>query len=196
MGRCRDPAERYFLLRADGSRLFVWPRSVRATTFMNAIFTVARLDRTVIQGLPRIVTLSRHMRPTMRVESVTALDSPLMKSLGVHGVIWDVDGTLMRRHGTSVAPHLADAFALLVAAPTLRHVVLSTATKVDSSSPHRSFRKSRSSGFITAKADWSFVAGSEMTIAGQLSEIYLAIIVRSASQVSRWSAPHSMRSGL
>jgi len=80
---------------------------------------------TIIQGLPRVATLSGHMRPTVRIESVAALDSALMMSLGVHGVIWDVDGTLMRRHGTAVAPQLVDAFARLLADSTLRHVVLS-----------------------------------------------------------------------
>ncbi|MEO7041275.1 MAG: HAD hydrolase-like protein [Gemmatimonadaceae bacterium] len=80
---------------------------------------------TVLQAAPRIAALRRHMRPTIRLNGIDTLDAAVMKAFGVRGVMWDVDGTLMRRHGTAVAPHLAQAFARLAGDPALCHVILS-----------------------------------------------------------------------
>lgn len=80
---------------------------------------------TVVQGAPRLAALVRHMRPTIHLTSVAALDRLTIHALGVSGVIWDVDGTLMGRHGTAVAPDLEPAFSSLLAEPGLRHVILS-----------------------------------------------------------------------
>lgn len=84
---------------------------------------------TVVQGVPELTTLCRHMLPTIHLDSVAALDSALLRSLGVSAVIWDVDGTLMRRHGTVVAPHLADAFERLCSDLSLRHAILSNCSE-------------------------------------------------------------------
>jgi predicted HAD superfamily phosphohydrolase YqeG len=65
------------------------------------------------------------MRPTIHLTSVAALDRLMIHALGVSAVIWDVDGTLMGRHGTAVAPDLEPAFSSLLADPELRHVILS-----------------------------------------------------------------------
>lgn len=80
---------------------------------------------TVVQGGPELAKLRRHMLPTLHLDSVAALDLAFLQSLGVSAVIWDVDGTLMRRHGRSVAPELADAFARLCSDHSLRHAILS-----------------------------------------------------------------------
>jgi len=80
---------------------------------------------TVLQGGPKLVKLARHAAPTLRIDSVASLYPETIRSLGAHGIIWDVDGTLMPRHGSAVAPHLAAAFARLRGDPMLRHVILS-----------------------------------------------------------------------
>ncbi len=81
--------------------------------------------RTISQELGRIPLLLRHMRPTCELPGVAALDPALLRGLGVRGLIWDVDGTLMRRGDRSVAPDLHAALSPLLADPGLRHVVLS-----------------------------------------------------------------------
>ncbi len=80
---------------------------------------------TVVQAAPRVAVLRRHMRPAIRIRSIASLDAAVLHSFGVRAMIWDVDGTLMARHGTEVAPHLAQAFSRLAGDPTLRHVILS-----------------------------------------------------------------------
>jgi len=117
-------ARRYPVVRADFVAASGWRVPARRHFGMQSSWS-SDWVATVIQGLPGIATLSRHMRPTMRIGSVASLDAELIRSLGIRGMIWDVDGTLMRHHGTAVAPHLADTFARLVADPALRHVVLS-----------------------------------------------------------------------
>ena len=80
---------------------------------------------TVMQGAPQLLALVRRMHPTIHLASVAALDPATVHALGASGIIWDVDGTLMGRHGTVVAPELERAFARLLAEPGLRHVILS-----------------------------------------------------------------------
>lgn len=80
---------------------------------------------TIRQELGRIPLLLQHMRATCELPGVAALDPALLRRLGVRGLIWDVDGTLMRRGDRSVAPDLHAALALLGAEPGLRHVILS-----------------------------------------------------------------------
>ncbi|HWG34375.1 MAG TPA: HAD hydrolase-like protein [Gemmatimonadaceae bacterium] len=84
---------------------------------------------TVVQGVPQLGALVRHMRPTIHLASVAALDPPTLHSLGnggvITGMIWDVDGTLMARNASAVAPELEPAFTRLLAEPQLRHVILS-----------------------------------------------------------------------
>jgi len=84
---------------------------------------------TVVHGVPQLGALVRHMRPTIHLASVAALDPVTLHSLGtagvITGIIWDVDGTLMARNAAAVAPDLEPAFSRLLAEPQLRHVILS-----------------------------------------------------------------------
>ncbi len=81
--------------------------------------------RTIVQELRRIPLLLRHMRATCDLPALDALEPALLRRLGVRGLIWDVDGTLMRRGDRSVAAGPHAALARLVAEPALRHVILS-----------------------------------------------------------------------
>jgi HAD superfamily phosphatase (TIGR01668 family) len=81
--------------------------------------------QTVRQTLPRILELARNFRPTLHLESVAAIDPGILRSYHVQGIIWDVDGTLMPYHNTRVSPELEPAFQALLAAPDVRHVLLS-----------------------------------------------------------------------
>jgi predicted HAD superfamily phosphohydrolase YqeG len=80
---------------------------------------------TLRQALPRLLALWRHARPTHRASSIAALSPAYLRSLGVAGVIWDVDGTLTAHHGVVLHPTVAAAWVALLDAPELRHVVLS-----------------------------------------------------------------------
>lgn len=81
--------------------------------------------RTVLQGFTRLPRLLAHMRPTLELPSLEALDAAQLRALGVRGLIWDVDGTLMRRGDKSVAPGLHAALAALLADSGLSHLILS-----------------------------------------------------------------------
>jgi len=81
--------------------------------------------RTVGQELGGIPRLLRHMRATCELPGIEALDPALLRRLGARGVVWDVDGTLMRRGDRSVAPGPQGALASLLAVPGVRHVILS-----------------------------------------------------------------------
>lgn len=80
---------------------------------------------TLRQSLPRVPTLFASMEPTFHLPGVAAIDVDFLNTHGYVGVIWDVDGTLMPRHSTAVAPHVQTAFQDLLASPQLRHVILS-----------------------------------------------------------------------
>ena len=82
---------------------------------------------TARQTLPRIGLMVRHMRPSLHLPDVASIDRVLLESLKIEVVIWDVDGTLMPRHGHEVAQPFRDAFRDIVLAPGLRHVILSNA---------------------------------------------------------------------
>ena len=77
------------------------------------------------QLLPRLATLSRQIRPTFHLDSVSELDAETLRGLGVEVVLWDVDGTLMAHHADGVDPSLAAAFGALLDAPGLRHAIIS-----------------------------------------------------------------------
>ena len=75
--------------------------------------------------LPRLAKLSREIRPTFHLDSMSDLNAETLRGLGVEAVLWDVDGTLMAHHAGRVDPSLAAAFGELLAAPGLRHAILS-----------------------------------------------------------------------
>jgi len=82
---------------------------------------------TIRHGLPKIGSLVRHMRPSVDLPDIAAIDPELLGSLGIQAVIWDVDGTLMPRHGREVAEAFREPFLRLVTASELRHIILSNA---------------------------------------------------------------------
>lgn len=81
---------------------------------------------TVIQSAPRLRELIAHMQPTWHLRSIADLDSAFLGRHGIHGLIWDVDGTLTANRGR-IADRVAESFEALLANDTLRHVVLSNA---------------------------------------------------------------------
>jgi len=82
---------------------------------------------TLRQALPKAAILVRHMRPSLELPDVGAIEPALLESLGIDAVIWDVDGTLMPRHGREVAEPFRSSFQRLVSASGLRHAILSNA---------------------------------------------------------------------
>jgi predicted HAD superfamily phosphohydrolase YqeG len=80
---------------------------------------------TVRQALPRVFAMWHHMRPTYQLESLGRLTVARLSEWGIHGVIWDVDGTLMAHHGHDVDASVANVWNELTAAPQLRHSILS-----------------------------------------------------------------------
>jgi len=80
---------------------------------------------TLRQALPHTGTLLGQLRPTLHVPSVRWLKSEMLAALGVHGLIWDIDGTLMPSHATALEPNIQSAFLRLVEDRSLRHVILS-----------------------------------------------------------------------
>ena len=75
--------------------------------------------------LPRLRRLSGEIRPTFHLDSVNELSPEALRDLRVEAVLWDVDGTLMGHHEDRVDPALAPAFEALLAAPGLRHAIVS-----------------------------------------------------------------------
>lgn len=67
------------------------------------------------------------MRPTWHQGTLTAVTPAFLRSHGLRGVIWDVDGTLTGDRRTELRPEAEAAFRALAEDPGLRHVVLSNA---------------------------------------------------------------------
>lgn len=80
---------------------------------------------TLGQEMLRVPLLLRHMRATWEVGGVQALDPAELVARGIRGVVWDVDGTLMRRGDSSVASHLQAALERVLGEPRLRHAIVS-----------------------------------------------------------------------
>jgi predicted HAD superfamily phosphohydrolase YqeG len=74
--------------------------------------------------IPDAVRHWRHLRPSISMETVRALTPSLVRRLGVQGIVWTVDGTLMPCSGDSIAVGLAPAYEALRRQPGLRHLVL------------------------------------------------------------------------
>lgn len=84
---------------------------------------------TIWQSFPSLLELSGHLEPTFRVDSVAGLDAAFVRSRGVEGIIWDVDGTLAPPRAGAVASALQPAFETLLRCEKLRHVILSNCTE-------------------------------------------------------------------
>ena len=87
--------------------------------------TRATWPQTARRLLPRLRRLSREIRPTFHLGSVNELTTALMREFRVKVVLWDVDGTLMAHHAPRVDPEVAAGFRNLLAAPGLKHVIVS-----------------------------------------------------------------------
>jgi predicted HAD superfamily phosphohydrolase YqeG len=69
---------------------------------------------TVVQTLPRLWTIARNTTPTYHLDSVNEITADFLKSEGIRGVLWDVDGTIMPYHAKAIDDefvHLGDLFA-------------------------------------------------------------------------------------
>lgn len=79
---------------------------------------------TLRQSLPRLWRLVPQMRPTYHLESVAEIDRAFLEAHGIRTVLWDVDGTLMRYHGSDVDPVFPHIRPLFREGST-RHAILS-----------------------------------------------------------------------
>lgn len=80
---------------------------------------------TLWQTLPRVRSVLGHLRPTLHLDDLRAIDDALIRELGLRAFIWDIDGTVMPSHAPSVHPEFAPAFDRLLANPALKHVIVS-----------------------------------------------------------------------
>jgi predicted HAD superfamily phosphohydrolase YqeG len=78
--------------------------------------------RQAIGGLPGLVRASR---PDLHLPGAQALTAELLDSMGVTGIIWDVDGTLMPCRHPEIDPGLRPAFLALQSSAGVRQVILS-----------------------------------------------------------------------
>jgi putative phosphatase len=84
---------------------------------------------TFFQSFPRLPMLLRKMRPTWHLSSLSAVTPEFLAGQGIKAMIWDVDGTLTRDRGPGIEPSQEPPFRALMAAPALKHVVLSNASE-------------------------------------------------------------------
>lgn len=84
---------------------------------------------TVRQVLPRLLSVTRNLKPTLHLDSIAELTPDLLHEHDIRTVIWDVDGTLMPWHARTVDPALAPAFDALVRSDAARHVILSNCSE-------------------------------------------------------------------
>jgi HAD superfamily phosphatase (TIGR01668 family) len=94
---------------------------------VRSVRTGASSFSTFLQVAPRIPSLLARMRPTWHVPALAAVTPAFLRSHGLRGMIWDVDGTLTGDRQADLAPESAGPFQGLLATEGLRHVVLSNA---------------------------------------------------------------------
>ena len=82
---------------------------------------------TFVQSAPRLLSLFRQMRPTWELSALSELDLAFVDRERIRGVVWDVDGTLTGDRLPGLVPEVTAPFEALLAAPGLRHVILSNA---------------------------------------------------------------------
>ena len=68
---------------------------------------------TAVQAAPRLIRLAKHLRPTMHVETMGAIDEGFLVDHGVSAILWDVDGTLMPHHQTFIASNVKAALEVI-----------------------------------------------------------------------------------
>ena len=94
---------------------------------MGGLATGASSFSTFMQVAPRLLGVVRRMRPTWHVLALVAVTPAWLAEQGVRALIWDVDGTLTGDRRPVLAPESEAPFRKLLAAPGLRHAVLSNA---------------------------------------------------------------------
>jgi HAD superfamily phosphatase (TIGR01668 family) len=82
---------------------------------------------TFVQSAPRLLTLLRQMRPTWELPALSALDADFVRRERIRGLVWDVDGTLTGDRRPALVPEVEAPFKALLAAPDVRHAILSNA---------------------------------------------------------------------
>jgi predicted HAD superfamily phosphohydrolase YqeG len=68
---------------------------------------------TAVQGAPQLIRLARHLRPTIHVKAMGAIDEDFLVHHGVSAILWDVDGTLMPHGQTFIASNVRTAMDVL-----------------------------------------------------------------------------------
>ena len=79
---------------------------------------------TLRQTLPRLVRVMKRMRPTYHVGSVAEINRAFLERRGIRGVLWDIDGTLMRYHASDIDPAFQHVRTMFRNGPG-RHGILS-----------------------------------------------------------------------
>ncbi len=96
-----------------------WPRPLQEMSSRHDWLLTLR------QTLLSVPKLWLKSTPTFHLDSVAVIDDAFVRDHRIAGMIWDVDGTLMPRHGSSLSPVVRANFERLIAMPGLRHVILS-----------------------------------------------------------------------
>lgn len=94
---------------------------------MRSVRTGASSLSTFFQVAPRLPSLLAGMQPTWHVPALAAVTPAFLRSHGLRGIIWDVDGTLTGDRRAELVPESTGPFRELLAAQGLKHVVLSNA---------------------------------------------------------------------
>ena len=94
---------------------------------MGGLATGASSFSTFVQVLPRLPGVMRRMRPTWHMLALAAVTPAWLAEQGVRALLWDVDGTLTGDRQPTLAPESEAPFRKLLAAPELRHAMLSNA---------------------------------------------------------------------
>jgi predicted HAD superfamily phosphohydrolase YqeG len=96
---------------------------------MKSVATGASAFTTIVQVWPRLISLIGRMPPTWQLRSLAEVTPAFLRAQDVRGLIWDVDGTLTGDGRRDVLAEAAAPFQALLAAPDLRHVILSNASE-------------------------------------------------------------------
>lgn len=94
---------------------------------MRSLATGNSAFSTFVQMVPRLASVLKRMRPTWHLDTLAEVNDAFLRTHGIRGIIWDVDGTLTGDRKPSLDPRAAPAFRLLEAMPGVGHVVLSNA---------------------------------------------------------------------
>ena len=77
-----------------------------------------------------ILKILRDLRPTFRIRNVGSVTPEFLMAWGIEGVIWDIDGTLMKYHDKDVASEFREKIRRLFEKGPGRHCILSNCDEV------------------------------------------------------------------